>query len=390
MSKLQNPNAVDFNTKDPEVLQLLRSIARNGSIDSADVPVRTLQTAIARLSESPFEKTINWHLLDNLDQSKVECLEEEWAFDLSSIQPHKVLENMNLVGFDGSSMVLVDNQHACVYARGGSFGFSQRKVHRLSFLSGVNRFWCDIAINVEASRGVVQDDEERQKSLDKLADDSNYPYYDRVTLAEVEALALVEAASIILCCNDYKDNVDLVLHDGPLIVSRGGLNASIQRLRHMQMLKIPSINVVKNPTASPVLRAAGIPDSTDGAFFDRLEPGHRSTFFLQLSEARDLNIPRPLTRALAYFKSLNGNFLFRWEVPLWVLQHFGTEKVSKWIAADSFMDKSGVGSCISRADSFVRIRSNLRLLMRETQRIQLQEKKLGFGQNFNQVRWPWS
>ncbi|MFX0065391.1 MAG: DNA double-strand break repair nuclease NurA [Candidatus Hermodarchaeota archaeon] len=390
MVNLQNPNTLEFDDIDPEVLQLLLAVARNGSLDSADVPVRTLQTALSRLSESPTNITSDWHLLDNLDQSEVEALEDKWTFDLTSIEPHKALEDMNVVAVDGSSMVIVDNQHASVYARGGSYGFSQKKIHRLSFLSGVNKVWCDVAINVEASRGVVQDIEERQHCLDKLADDNNYPYYDRVTLAEVEALALVEAASIILCCNEFVDNVDLILHDGPLFVSRGGYNASLQRLRHMHMLNIPSINVVKTPAASPVLHAAGISDSTDGAFFDRLEPGHRSSFFLQQMEASKLRIPTPLTRALAYFKSLNGKFLFRWEVPLWVLQQFGPEKVAEWIAADSFMDKTGVSFSISRADSLVRIRSNLRTLMRETQRVQLQERGLKFTQNFNQTRWPWS
>lgn len=390
MANTQNQNSIDFNSIDPEVLQLLLSVARNGSIDSADVPVRTLQAAINRLSEAVMEPRGQWGLLEGLDKSRIECLEDQWVFDLTSIQPHKALENMNLVGFDGSSMVLVDNQHACVYARAGSFGFSQKKVHRLSFLSGVNKLWCDIAINVEASKGVVQNDEERKKSLDKLADDGKYPYYDRVTLAEVEALALVESTSIILCSNEYADRLDLVLHDGPLLVSRGGLNASIQRLRHLQMLNIPSINVVKNPAASPVLRATGIADSTDAAFFDRLEPGHRSAFFLCQEEARERDIPIPLARCFAYFKSLNGDFLFRWEVPLWVLQEFGPDQVSEWISADSFMDKTGVSACISRADSFVRIRSNLRILMRETHRIQLHDRSLGFGQNYNQIRWPWS
>ncbi len=378
------------------ISEMLSSISVNGNVEFVGSPLPTLTKALDRLSLTPvtFQESTGLDNAEiaNLNTPAIVNLEERCSCPVDISNPHRIFQGKNLISVDGSSVALPAISFATIYARAGTYGFSQRKnaEQRLSFSQGVNRLWADVAINVEARHGIIVN-EDRSNLLDKVLDDPlTYPYKDAATIAEIEALAMTEAIATILAIEQFGDQIDLAWLDGPLVMPYGGQKYSIQRLEELKKAKIPCLSIVKNPVASPVLKAAGMKDATDAAYFERLPPGTRSAFFLNRGnpKRRSHQIKRD-PYAFFYYKTPTGQFLFRIETPRWVLDEYGPETIAGWVAADSAMSGGNNSHLITQVDAFVRLRGNLRGLVRELFSRHLSEKFGHLSESYNAVRWSW-
>jgi len=180
----------------------------------------------------------------------------------------------------------------------------------------------------------------------------------------------------MLCVEEYGELIDLVFIDGPMYMARDGFDPSITRANYLKHVGIPHISVVKNLIASPVMKAAGQKKNwTDFAFFaTSLQP----------------SIPHPeLKRVFFYYKTLQGD-LFRYEIPLWVweLEQVRTELLDRCIA-DSLLAGGGFSFVLSQVDQFVRIRKNLRVLLRTLQQMRFREHKITLSEPYDQKRFWW-
>ncbi len=376
---------------------LTQSVLRWGSI-SCPSPAQTIDRTFRRLDfkylrEVERNGTV-WDLLGELDHTQVEPLETTISFSMQKAmrQTYPTLIKKNLVGFDGASVALRTSSVSIVYARAGSYGYSQRtkNVERLSFNSGINRIWCDIApIIPSVPNALVTDAGLKQLVIEDF--EKKFSGQDPILMAEIEALARVEALAAMLCVAEYGELIDLVFIDGPMYIARDGFEPSLTRTNYLRHVGIPLISVVKNLIASPVMKAAGQKKNwTDFAFFaTSLQPGERSCAFLKHDEGK-YSIPHPgLKRVFFYYKTLQGD-LFRYETPLWIweLEHVRTELLDCCIA-DSLLAGGGFSFVLSQADQFVRIRKNLRVLLRTLQQMRLKEHKVELSEPYDQKRFWW-
>jgi len=377
---------------------ILKTVEANGSVSDASNPIPTIKKAFSRLNFSLLRSNSSYYdekkletILENLDTSQVEMISHKsrgksFVFDLRLEEPYKVFRNMNLVGFDGASLPLFNANFSIVYARAASFAYSQKDPrNRLSFESGANRLWADIALNVASKPGIVSE-EVRRWQIDLLSDDliGQLPF-DRVDIAELQALSIVESAAIISCVEHYKDSIDLIFHDGPLF-SKTGFDYAIGKIQFLKKKGIGSINIVKTPIASPVMRACGITDTTDVAFFDLLPPGHRSPFFLKKSENFLAKLNEEERRSFFYYKTMD-NDLIRVETPYWFVEEKGMEKISSMISADSDLNGGKLSFMISKADAFVRIGQPTRRLLRLVQKTLFEQAGIEFTEPYDTKRW---
>ena len=214
--------------------------------DRSGTPYKTLKRALKRINFSGLledyytDRTKSLEkaheVIENIDSNRIELLEDSLVIPVKINNPAKILSGFNIVAFDGGSLPIYNYSCSTVYARGGSFGYSQRDNDpRLSFESGVNRIWCDAAINI-ASRPNVFNDEVRKWQLDQIADDTTgqIALTDRVKRAEIYLLSMVEAASVILCLRDYAGVIDLVVLDGPLFFGHHAFEASYTRMQALR------------------------------------------------------------------------------------------------------------------------------------------------------------
>ena len=131
-------------------------------------------------------------------------------------------------------------------------------------------------------------------------------------------------------------------------------------------------------------------DSTDAAYFERLPPGTRSALFLHQSNSqRRSNQFKRESYVFFYYKTPTGQFLFRIEVPCWVLDEYEPETIAGWVAADSAMSGGNNSHLITQVDAFVRLRGNMRALVRELFSRHLSARFGHLSENYNAVRWPW-
>lgn len=376
---------------------LTQSILRWGSI-SRPSPAQTIGRTLRRLDFKQLREVERngtvWDLLGELDHAQVEPLETIISFNMPKAmrQVYPTLTKMNLVAFDGASVALRTSSVSIVYARAGSYGYSQRtnNEERLSFNSGINRIWCDIApIIPSVPNALVADEGLRQLLMEDF--EKRVSGHDQILMAEIEALARVEAMAAMLCVEEYGELIDLVFIDGPMYMARDGFDPSITRANYLKHVGISHISVVKNLIASPVMKAAGQKKNwTDFAFFaTSLQPGERSCAFLRHDEGK-YSIPHPeLKRVFFYYKTLQGD-LFRYEIPLWVweLEQVRTELLDRCIA-DSLLAGGGFSFVLSQVDQFVRIRKNLRVLLRTLQQMRFREHKIELSEPYDQKRFWW-
>lgn len=376
---------------------LTQSILRWGSI-SCNSPAQTIGKTFRRLDFKQLREIERngtmWDLLGELDHAKVEPLETTISLSMPKAmrQIYPNLTKRNHVGFDGASVALRTSSVSIVYARAGSYGYSQRTKNeeRLSFNSGINRIWCDIApIIPSVPNALVTDEGLRQLLMEDF--EKKVSGQDQILMAEIEALARVEAMATMLCVEEYGELIDLVFIDGPMYMARDGFEPSLTRANYLKHVGIPHISVVKNLIASPVMKAAGQKKNwTDFAFFaTSLQPGERSCAFLRHDEGK-YSIPHPaLKRVFFYYKTLQSD-LFRYEIPLWVweLEKARTELLDCCIA-DSLLAGGGFSYVLSQVDQFVRIRKNLRVLLRSLQQKRLREYNVELSEPYDQKRFWW-
>ncbi len=379
------------------VRDLLITIAGSGSFKSrASSPFVSLGKALQRINFNTLSHS-NGHrkvlleeasqTLGEIDSCRIKRLDPNIVYPIDITEPTDILNELNIVGFDGGSIAIYNYSCSTVYARGGSFAYSQgRGERRLSLESGINRIWCDTAVNVAARPGVLSE-EVHQWTLDQCADDVHEEMIiqDQVKRAEVWALALVEASSTALCLQEFWGKIDIVFLDGPQFVSREGFEPSLTRLKLLQNLGVPSIAIVKNPSGSPIMRACGISDTSDTAFFEYLEPGERSPMFLRIDEGKKKIPSKNLRRVFWYYKTQRG-FICRCEIPHWCYQENGF-KFDEIVGADSALDGGKMSFVIGRADSIARIRSSMRTTMRALQKAGFSAHQVQYSEPYNQKRW---
>ncbi|MHA1861733.1 MAG: DNA double-strand break repair nuclease NurA [Candidatus Ranarchaeia archaeon] len=383
---------------DDRVRALFTSLIGIGGVEEkCGSPYKTLRKALCRID---FPRLVHDYVedrgqsldkasevLETIDHNKVEPLEDPVVTPLQIQNPTRVLAGLNIVAFDGGSLPIYNYSCSTVYARGGSFGYSQReKEPRLSFESGVNRIWCDAAINV-ASRPDIFNEEIRRWHLDRIADDTTgeISLVDRVKQAELYLLSLVEAASVALCLRDYAEAIDLIVLDGPLFFGHEGFDASYTRMHLLWNTRKPCYSVIKNPSGSPVMRACGVKDTSDVAFFEYLEPGERSPMFLRHEDALPVVSKPELKRVFWYSKTDRGN-LCRYETPWWCYKK-GKLAFDKIAAADSTLNGGKISFFLNRVDALVRIRRNFRTMLTALQRASFQSHGIRFTEPYNQIRW---
>lgn len=380
-----------------QVEQLTQSILRWGSI-SRPFPIQTIGRTLRRLDFKQLREVERngtvWDLLGELDHAQVEPLETTISIEMSKTrrQVYPALAKKNLVGFDGASVALRTSSVSIVYARASSYGYSQRtnNEERLSFNSGVNRIWCDIApIIPSVPNALVTDEGLRQLVMEDF--EKTVSGQDQILMAEIGALARVEAMAAMLCVGEYGELIDLILVDGPMYVARDGFEPSLIRANYLKQVGIPHISVVKNLIASPVMKAAGQKQNwTDFAFFaTSLQPGERSCAFLRHDEGKYVIPHLELKRVFFYYKTFQGD-LFRYEAPLWVweLAQVRTELLDCCIA-DSLLAGGGFSFVLSQADQFVRIRKDVRGLLRSLQQMRLREQGVAPSEPYDQKRFWW-
>ncbi|MHA2406779.1 MAG: DNA double-strand break repair nuclease NurA [Candidatus Ranarchaeia archaeon] len=380
-----------------EIRDLLVTVAGSGSLkNNTGSPFVSLGKALQRIN---FDSLSHKHghrevlleearqTLTAIDESRIKQLETDIVIPISIHHPTSTLNGLNIVAFDGGSIPIYNYSCSTVFARGGSFGYSQCTGDRhLSLESGINRIWCDVAINVAARPGVLSE-EVHKWTLDQCADDVNEEMIlqDQVKRTEVYALALVEASAVTLCLQDFWDKIDVVFLDGPQYISREGYQPSLTRINLLQTLGIPSIAVVKNPGGSPVMRGCNIIDTSDTAFFEYLEPGERSPMFLRIEEGKKKLPSKDLRRVFWYYKTMRG-FICRYEIPFWCYKK-GELAFDKIVAADSALDGGKLSFVGGRADSIARIRQSLRSTMRVLQKSGFIANDVQFSEPYNQERW---
>ncbi|MHA2060499.1 MAG: DNA double-strand break repair nuclease NurA [Candidatus Ranarchaeia archaeon] len=380
-----------------EIRDLLVTVAGSGSLkNNTGSPFVSLGKALQRINFNSLSHKDGHRevlleearcTLSTIDETRIAQLDSEVAIPLDIHHPTHTLNGLNVVGFDGGSIPIYNYSCSTVFARGGSFGYSQSTGDRhLSLESGINRIWCDVAINVAARPGVLSE-EVHKWTLDQCADDVNEEMIlqDQVKRTEVYALALVEASAVALCLQEFRERIDIAFLDGPQFISREGYQPSLTRLRLLQTLNIPSVAVVKNPSGSPVMRGCNIIDTSDTAFFEYLEPGERSPMFLRLEEGKRKLPSKGLRRVFWYYKTQRG-FICRYEIPYWCYEkeEYAYDEI---VAADSALDGGKLSFVGGRADSISRIRQSLRSTMRVLQKSGFIANDVQFSEPYNQDRW---
>ncbi len=376
---------------------LTQSILRWGSI-SCNSPAQTIGKTFRRLDFKQLREIERngtmWDLLGELDHAKIEPLENTISFSMPKAmrQIYPNLSKRNHVGFDGASVALRTSSVSIVYARAGSYGYSQqtKNEERLSLNSGINRIWCDIAPLIPSVPNALATDEGlRQLLMEDF--EKKVSGQDQILMAEIEALARVEAMAAMLCVEEYGQFIDLVFIDGPMYMAQDGFEPSLTRANYLKHVGLPHISVVKNLIASPVMKAAGQKKNwTDFAFFaTSLHPGERSCAFLKHDEGK-YSIPHiELKRVLFYYKTLQGD-LFRYEIPFWVWElEKGRTELLDCCIADSLLTGGGFSFILSQVDNFVRIRKNLRVLLRSLQQMRLREYNVELSEPYDQKRFWW-
>jgi len=373
---------------------LEQSVSQWGSLTQSS-PIKTIGRTFNRLnfkklSEIEKNGTI-WALLGELDTALIEPLETGISFSAPKHmhQVYPILAEKNLVGFDGASIAIRTSSFSIVYARAGSYGYSQRLIEseRLSF-NGINRIWCDIAPIIPfVPNSLVTDDGLKQLMIEDF--EKKYKGPDKILMAEIEAQAQVESLAVILCVKAYEKLIDLILIDGPMYIAQDGFESSLTRAQYLKKTAIPHFSIVKNLIASPVMGAAGQKKNwTDFAFFaTSLQPGDRSCAFLRHDEGKFVISDPALKRVFFYYKTLQGD-LFRYELPLWVWEQEKDQKsLLDCCIADSLLAGGGFSFVCKKADQFVRIRKNLRLLLRSSYFTRLKDENIELSEPYNQKRW---
>lgn len=376
------------------VEMLTQSVRQWGSLTQS-TPTQTIGRTFNRLNFNKLHEIEKngtvWALLGDLDTTLIEPLETGISFSAPKHmhQVYPILAEKNLVGFDGASVAIRTSSVSIVYARAGSYGYSQRltEKERLSF-NGINRIWCDIAPIIPlVPNSLVTDEGLKHLMIEDF--EKKYKGPDKILMAEIEAQAQVESLATILCVKAYESLIDLILIDGPMYIAQDGFESSLTRAQYLKKKALPHFSVVKNLIASPVMNAAGQKKNwTDFAFFaTSLQPGDRSCAFLRHDEGK-FTIPHPcLKRVFFYYKTLQGD-LFRYELPLWVWeQERDRRSLLDCCIADSLLGGGGMSFVIKKADQFVRIRKNLRLLLRSSYFSRLKDKNIELSEPYNQKRW---
>jgi len=173
--------------------------------------------------------------------------------------------------------------------------------------------------------------------------------------------------------------------DGPQFISRESFLLSLTRVKLLHKMGIPSISIVKNPSGSPIMRACGITDTTDTAFFEYLEAGERSPMFLRLSEGTKKIPSQEFLRVFWYYKTERG-FISRCEVPFWSYQEKRFQ-FPEIVAADSAMDGGKMSFLIGKADSIARIKQSMRATIRSLQKNGFTAHDVPYCAPYNQDRW---
>ncbi|MHA1917022.1 MAG: DNA double-strand break repair nuclease NurA [Candidatus Ranarchaeia archaeon] len=395
LNSLNSKSAI--NGIENQVRNLLVSVASGGILgNEAGNPFLSLDKAIHRIDFESLKNTGKNRkkrlgeaktILQGLDNKKIRRLEEQIVFEEEVREPSETLSDYNIVGFDGGSLPIYNYSCSTVYARGGSFGYSQKNgKNRFTFESGINRIWCDLAVNIASKPGII-DEDAKISSIDNSTEDNNelMPLRDRIKRIEGYALALVESTSVISCLKEFSDKIDLVFLDGPQFISQEGFFPSLLRMITLRNLKIPSISVVKNPSGSPVMSACDINYISDTAFFDYLNPGERSPLFLRCEEGAKQIPSQNIKRVFWYYKTKRG-FISRYEIPYWCYKQ-NKHDFSSITVADSELDGGNVSYIIGRADSIVKIPNQMRDYLRSIQKAKFHERDVNFTEPYNQHRW---
>ncbi|MGQ4890943.1 MAG: DNA double-strand break repair nuclease NurA [Candidatus Njordarchaeia archaeon] len=296
------------------------------------------------------------------DSGDIEFLEDELLFPVSLGKPHEVLNNMNIVGVDGSSVVFRGHPFRLIIARSAVYTHSQKLV------------------NVLRLYGLY-------KSTLRIVDE--YPLFfdidDVLRRFESETLSFIESETIIDIGKKFgSDYVDLIVHDGPLYFPNG-TSYTENMLRVLYELDIPIVGIVKNSFSRLIVDIIGGGFYLDSDFFSfHLKENFRTSFFLNnkvgLVDDRDLRV------VSAYYMTPKKNLL-RIDVPLWVFEQLGPEKIMEIIVADIAIGGGSYSYVLGKADKIAKFSEFER--GRLLSYLKLVIHGLGFHEDkfYNHVRW---
>ena len=300
------------------------------------------------------------------EQSKnsgdVEFLEDNFLLPVVMVKPHEVLNNMNIVGVDGSSVVFRGHPFRLIIARSAVYTHSQKLV------------------NVLRLYGLY-------KSTLRIVDE--YPLFfdidDVLRRFESETLSFIESETIIDIGKKFgSDHIDLIIHDGPLYFPNGA-EYTANMLKVLYELDIPIVGIVKNSFSRLIVDLLGGGFYLDSDFLSfHLRENYRTSFFVNnkvgLLDDRDLRV------VSSYYMTPKGNLL-RIDVPLWVFEQFGSEKIIDIVVSDIAIGGGSYSYVLGKADKMAKFSEHER--ERLLRYLKMIINQFGFHEDkfYNHVRW---
>jgi len=226
--------------------------------------------------------------------------------------------------------------------------------------------------------------------LSKIRSVDDYPAFfdidDLLRKYESETLSFVESKTIIdIVEKDKGENIDFVIHDGPLYFPNG-FKYTYEMSQILYNLGVPIISLVKNSYSRLIADLMGLKNLIDSDILSyHLPNGARSAFFINKS-SNQFVVSEALQVVSAYYMTPKGNLL-RIDVPYWVFESFGAKRIIEIVAADVMMGGGNTSYLVSMADRKAKFSDY------EKRAILLELRKMIYGSGFhnefffNHKRW---
>ena len=316
------------------------------------------------VGKNVFPKSIMDRLsLEIFEGLNIEFFEQNAKIEVKTKSPHHVFNELNILAVDGSSIVFKGHPVRIIIARSGVFSHSQRLTNVIRLIGPYR----SVFRIVDDYEGYVDIEDALRK-------------YESETLAFVESQTIIDISEML-----NVGEIDFIFHDGPLYFPNG-FEYTYEMANYLYKTGTPLISVVKNSYSRTIMQKLGLKGFLDSDFFAyNLKPGTRSPFFLNENPNYEID-NYDLKPVSCYFMTPAGSLL-RIDVPYWVFEDYGAEKIVEIVAADVYLGSGKHSYFLKMADKKAKFSDyEKKKLLRELESLIF---RAGYneGSFYNHKRW---